>query len=144
MKCTHQRTRTIATRCFDGGVSKHNRAHGNICDEEECLECGARRSVNMNGLHTETGDWGPSAAERARVERDRRRAAAREAAKIAPLRIGRGDVYVTVSVDNSGHIVIEGQHTEEDSASALRWLARAQPEWLQRAKDVRKMFEGNP
>lgn len=55
----HRVASTGPDRCFSGPVSRdENRAaHGNISYDERC-RCGAVRSVNVNGLHVETGPWG--------------------------------------------------------------------------------------
>lgn len=47
--------------CFSGSVNKRGTdenpmAHGNICVIETCA-CGATRRTNVNGRHTEEGDW---------------------------------------------------------------------------------------
>jgi hypothetical protein len=52
------RVKTVEIRCFLGPVAqKQNQAaHGGHCRHETC-RCGARRRVNVNGLHTERGRW---------------------------------------------------------------------------------------
>lgn len=59
-------------RGFAGSVSLYDQnpaAHGNICVTEECTVCGAQREVNINGMHDETGEWGPTSAQRLAMER---------------------------------------------------------------------------
>jgi hypothetical protein len=66
--CVHEQTRVIGTWCFSGPVAEPGNenpcAHGNVTHEEECVACGARRAVNVNGRHVECGPWGPSRSER--------------------------------------------------------------------------------
>lgn len=61
--CLHPRKRILRDRAFAGAVAKgadENRAaHGNITREEECRDCGATRSLNLNGRHAEVGAWLP-------------------------------------------------------------------------------------
>jgi hypothetical protein len=53
---------TVRTVAFSGPVSRdENRAaHGGVCHTEVCSRCGARRRVNVNGLHVEYGPWTPA------------------------------------------------------------------------------------
>ena len=46
------------TRSFSGAVTRRENpaAHGNVCEHQAC-SCGATRSVNINGNHTEAGPW---------------------------------------------------------------------------------------
>lgn len=43
---------------FSGAVAnpQNQAAHGNICEVHTC-RCGATRSTNVNGWHTERGTW---------------------------------------------------------------------------------------
>jgi len=65
MKCKHATTTTDATsvRCYAGSVAvgqhENRAAHGCITQVEQCLDCGAERRVNVNGVHYELGPWGP-------------------------------------------------------------------------------------
>jgi hypothetical protein len=65
---SHQhRVKTSRDVCFTGPIAsaKENRAaHGNITQIDTC-QCGAKRKTNINGLHTERGQWflPPTAAE---------------------------------------------------------------------------------
>ncbi len=57
--CKHENTEAGAPRPFFGPVSSDENpmAHGNICVEYRCVECGARQKVNINGGHEENGPW---------------------------------------------------------------------------------------
>jgi len=72
MKCKHATTTTDATsvRCYAGPVAvaghENRAAHGCITQVERCLDCGAERRVNVNGVHYEVGPWGPSRSQLAR------------------------------------------------------------------------------
>jgi len=59
--CAHARLREISTTCYFGPVATGDKenpaAHGGVCVCDECLQCGARRSVNVNGKHVEYGGW---------------------------------------------------------------------------------------
>lgn len=48
-------------------------AHGNVCVVETCA-CGAVRSVNVNGRHVESGEWGESVTDGPSLLRGWRRA----------------------------------------------------------------------
>lgn len=72
-RCRHAETREVegTTRGFSGSVavapytSENPAAHGCVTCQEECAECGARRSLNVNQRHVEYGPW--SAATRRRA-----------------------------------------------------------------------------
>ena len=59
--CMHPRTREIRETVFSGSVASRGdenpMAHGCVTEEQECVECGARRLVNINGRHVEVGGW---------------------------------------------------------------------------------------
>jgi len=54
----HSPANTSHPRCFTGPVSsiQNHAAHRGIRYVETC-RCGASRSVNSNGVHTESGPW---------------------------------------------------------------------------------------
>ncbi len=85
--CKHTKTKNDErVYCFTAPVAvypytEENRAaHGNICYDEICCECGATRAVLQNGSHYEFAPWGPSAAELKRREEEKKERA-REAAE---------------------------------------------------------------
>lgn len=59
--CTHENIRQVGPpRCFMGpipGAEEDRSAHGNITITQECIECGVRRLVNVNGCSSEEGPW---------------------------------------------------------------------------------------
>ncbi|MCH4564373.1 MULTISPECIES: hypothetical protein [Halomonas] len=60
-RCNHTETRPVGDDCaFAGPVTREHEnpaAHGNITRTERCVLCGAERSVNINGIHEEYGEW---------------------------------------------------------------------------------------
>lgn len=106
MTCTHPETRTIATRGYTGSVSRaENRAaHGGTCDIDECVRCGARRNVNVNGNHMEAGPWGPSREERRQVAAARRRLADRLVDALPALYIRGGGLETETRLARDGRI----------------------------------------
>lgn len=72
MACHHARTREGERYAFTGSVcgprGEENRAaHGCVTYTETCVSCGAERGINVNQVHYEYGEWGPSASERRRA-----------------------------------------------------------------------------
>jgi len=61
MSCTHKSYTSGREHCFRGpvaqGDNQNQMAHGGISYIETCSSCGAKRSVNQNGLHVEEGSW---------------------------------------------------------------------------------------
>lgn len=90
---THRHTPIQIGReyCFGGSVAQHpytdeNRAaHGNVTWTEACSICGAERAVNGNQGFREYSPWGPTAAERERLEREHQ---ARERTRLAAIAAG--------------------------------------------------------
>ncbi len=68
MACTHKQTTAGLDRPYMGSVAVHPytepepRAAGGISYTETCSECGAERSVNVNGAWVEHSPWGESRA----------------------------------------------------------------------------------
>jgi transcription elongation factor Elf1 len=68
--CNHENFKVTKLAPFLREVSiypytQENRAaHGNITETQECLSCGATRTVNVNQLHMEYSPWGESAEEK--------------------------------------------------------------------------------
>ena len=69
--CKHEKIRQHGRdRGFTGSVAvypytdENRAAHGGITRQEECVACGARRSLNINQCHVEYGTWGETEAER--------------------------------------------------------------------------------
>jgi hypothetical protein len=58
-RCPGHKTAKPVDVGFSGPVSENENpaAHGNICRVERCVLCGAERLTNINGHHTETGEW---------------------------------------------------------------------------------------
>src|SRR5690606_6234193 len=142
MYCNHARTRELRTRCFVGSVAglygdENRAAHGNVTVDEECVRCGAQRSVNVNRCHVETGPWGPTRAERvqaARVELGRVQAAVPVAPE--PVELVHADGRrVRVAVDSDGYIVITPAVQGAEERSVLAALPEG---WFERARDVRR------
>lgn len=138
VSCPHASVRTVATRGYGGSVAssadEENRAaHGNICDEQECRSCGARRKVNINGRHVEHGPWGPSLEERRETLRIAR---ARVPASPPAIEVVHSDGRrVGVSVDHEGMIVIVPGVGRADEDRILRALP---PAWLAAATATRR------
>jgi hypothetical protein len=127
--CKHTVYETIATHGFGGPVSRdeHPAAHGNICDTEQCCDCGARRRVNVNQRHREEGPWGPSRSER-EAEACRLREVARVVGRPAPMVIVHPDGRrLTLAVDSEGYLYVSGaRHDDAD----LRQIYAAFPAFL--------------
>ncbi|MCI0433319.1 MAG: hypothetical protein L0271_06690 [Gemmatimonadetes bacterium] len=74
-KCTHEHTIAGTAGCYTHSVAappytnENRAAAGGITYTETCLDCGAERPVNENGVHVEVGTWGADRA--ARQERER-------------------------------------------------------------------------
>jgi hypothetical protein len=130
MTCRHTRTIQVGPdRCFTGPVARdENRAaHGNICATYECVDCGARRAVNINGRHIEHGPFGPSRAHRDRLAREATIAARAAVAAVAPLELTRGDERCTLRVDDEAFIIVPaGCHWPELAPLVVRssWFER--------------------
>lgn len=60
-ECSHQSVRHVKVRKYEGPVSgaEDHKARGDVCDEQQCTVCGARRFVNRNRRHDdlEFGPW---------------------------------------------------------------------------------------
>lgn len=71
MDCDHADSVVRAKRAYAIPVShdENQAAHGCVTYEVECVECGARRSENINGRHAEFGPWGSMREERAAAVR---------------------------------------------------------------------------
>jgi hypothetical protein len=55
----HRAERRERERCYEGPANRYSEnpmAHGGITYDEVC-SCGARRAVNVNGMHYERGMW---------------------------------------------------------------------------------------
>lgn len=133
-KCDHAHVQVVSTHGFRGSVAglhadQNQAAHGNICEIEECRDCGARRSRNVNGLHQEIGAWGPSRAQRI-VD-----AKARLASLPVPMPLYSGELSATC--DRDGTIVIRGPHADE--LAVLRMLPA---EWIEAARRRREASRG--
>lgn len=131
--CKHARVSGGEHHGFVGSVAQHphteenQAAHGCVSYTEECLECGARRSVNQNQWHYEYGVWGPSREERrARASKVTREARARVAG-LAPLVFEQSGRRAVVQLDADGLLSIEGAEWSEilPSLSRTAWLEKA-------------------
>jgi hypothetical protein len=113
--CKHQNTTCGTERCYTGGVAvppytnENPASHGGIAYDQTCATCGATRTVNANGNHTEVSPWGPNRAERrAAADHVRRARPPVPAAVTVTAPDGR---QVRVSVDETdGLLVIDGDH----------------------------------
>ena len=120
MKCAHQMTSEGPAYGFSASVAlrpytQENRAaHGGISCTEECVACGAQRSVNHNAGQQEHGPWGESREQRedrARLEAariERQRLAAEDATFAARARLGAVDYdRVSISIDGRPYRYID-------------------------------------
>ena len=62
MSCQHPSPITTGEpRCYSGpvatGPDQNRAAHGNICIQQRCPDCGRERAVNVNQRHCEYGPW---------------------------------------------------------------------------------------
>lgn len=137
MSCTHERFTAgpalpfTASVAFGSGSNYNPAAHGGVSYVETCDACGARRSVNQNGRHSELGHWGADLATR----RELLAAAARKAreliAAVEPVEFQRGEETASIRLDREAMIVIVGAEWRE--------LAPALPDgWLEAAKRARE------
>ncbi len=135
MTCPHTHTESLGIRCFMGPVAREQNpaAHGGVCEGEECLSCGARRSANVNGSHVERAPWGLSREQRrceaVRLETE----AARLVAAIPALRAGN----LAVQVDGEGCLVMVGG----DQREHRRLAATLPPNWLAAARRGRRAVQ---
>lgn len=138
MTCRHEAARELALRCYSGPVARtENRAaHGNVCITEECAVCGARRDVNVNGMHVESGPWGPTADERMARARQLAVRAKALVVGVEPIAVRRSDgLVLRLSLDSDGTVLVAGDpHLDADAMAALC----SQPVWLERARAARK------
>lgn len=111
--CPHKSWSTSNERCFVDAVGHdyNPMAHGNITVTETCIRCGARRAVNVNGMHREEGGWGPSRAKREQWAREAKAAYLKLESEIAGRWrrwIHADGLVTTVSIDRQGFLAIEG------------------------------------
>lgn len=139
MRCKHEKTRQYGRDYgFSGSVAhppyteENPSAHGCISYQEECVACGARRWLNVNGCHIEYGTWGETESER----EAQRRVLEVRAREVAPTPItlasDTGD-RVTVRLDRHGMVCIQGCHRDERAV-----LAALPAEWLAAAQEARR------
>lgn len=130
-------TRIVGERCFVGPVSREeNRAaHGNITLLEE-RDDGARRSVNVNGIHVEVGTWGPTREQREALAARALKEARDLVAEIPQVSMVHSDGReISVWVDADGFLVADGAlHTREEALSVIRSI----PGLLELAKQARR------
>lgn len=68
-RCAHKHTKEGDPHGYSGSVAsppwtdENPRAHGNICYQELCLDCGAIRKVNVNNFEYEYSIWRMSDSE---------------------------------------------------------------------------------
>lgn len=131
MPCTHPTYSTSEPRPYVGSVARdeHRAAHGGIEVTETCAACGARRRVNLNGLHREEGVWGATRAERQQAAQAASAHARTLIAAVEPLVLGA----ITASLDAEAMVVIEGPGHER-----VRALPGA---WVDQARAARKAVE---
>ena len=132
--CQHMTYTTGPALPYDGAVAHIDRAgtkvnlaaHGNVRHVSTCDTCGARRSQLINGMHVETGVWGPSRASRERRATRAAQAVEDLAHRVPRTVVRRGDVSATLTVDAQGYLRIEystpGNWTADDD---LRVIAAA-------------------
>lgn len=133
MSCQHIATKITRTRCYSSSVNTWDpnpAAHGGVCEDVECLDCGARRSENLNGRHEEQGQWGPTREERRQTAALAESAArALVARRPAPLSFRRGEESASVGIDEEGYLVSDGPTGEQ--------IAMTAPEFVEAAKALR-------
>jgi hypothetical protein len=129
MYCKHNRRKELGDYGFCGPVAEPGNenpaAHGCVCVEEECVVCGARRVVNVNGRHREEGPWGPDRATRQVDARQKRALADRLIAAIPTLVHSSG---ATVRLDRDGMAVSSMDLERTGLPSA----------WLEAAREARR------
>lgn len=144
VKCSHARTKSGSINGYTGSVAVHpytdeNRAaHGGITYTVECLDCGARRRENTNGLAIEVSPWrGSRAGRREDVARLRRELdAARNACDPAVVRRSDGR-EVSVVVEEDGMATVQGVH---DTGEIPQIIASLSSEWHAAAVRVRTAY----
>lgn len=129
--CQHMTYTTGPALPYDGAVAHIDRAgtsinlaaHGNVRHVSTCDTCGARRSQLVNGVHVETGAWGPSRASRERRATQAAQHVESLAHRVPRTVVRRGDVSATLTVDAEGYLRIEystpGHWTADDDQRVI-------------------------
>jgi hypothetical protein len=118
--CKHLSSETDGSvRPFSGCVAgPHGNcfeaAHGGYTTTEVCSDCKAKRTVVLNGAHSEVGSWGLSRERRISILR-----AQLEAARLVAVPISRSD-GLSAWLDTDGTVILRGApHTEEEAWATL-------------------------